>query len=205
MVNIDGVNKQMRYWVEDGPKGAIIPAVTGEQLAEQAVASIDLPNPVLGVITPKYTNHPEWAIYEPIWWVNAPLWLWIDNPSSWTSHTATATATGLTVTVTVVPWKLLYDMGDGETVACFTPGTRRNLDLDEPMQDESPTGCQHFYQQPNTKGDPDSRYWVTPKLVWTVNWQATDHQQGTFTISSQGEPYGIHVGTIHAVIKNWDN
>ena len=56
--------------------------------------------------------------------VGLPVWMWAQAPDSttWGPVTRTATAAGFTVTATAKVTKVVWAMGDGETVVCRSPG-----------------------------------------------------------------------------------
>ena len=56
--------------------------------------------------------------------VGLPVWMWAQHPDSttWGPVTRTATAAGFTVTATAKVTKVVWAMGDGETVVCRSPG-----------------------------------------------------------------------------------
>ncbi|MGI5190007.1 hypothetical protein ACQEVI_17840 [Promicromonospora sp. CA-289599] len=112
--------------------------------------------------------------------VGMPVWLWVEDPGESTTGpiTRSASAGGYTMTATARLDRIVWDMGDGTTVTCVSPGT--------PYEDrfgvaDSPD-CGHRYQK---QGDP---YTVTATSFWTVQWEGVG-QTGTipldFTRSTQ--------------------
>lgn len=88
-------------------------------------------------------------------------WMWADSPSetTWGPITASASAGGYTVTATAEVDRVVWDMGNGDTVACGrgTPWRSRYTN-NEPSPD-----CGYVYEQPG-------RYTITATSYWSVRW-----------------------------------
>ncbi len=88
-------------------------------------------------------------------------WMWADSPSdqTWGPITASASAGGYTVTATAEVDRVVWDMGNGDTVSCGkgTPW-RPRFTNNEPSPD-----CGYVYEQPG-------RYTITATSYWSVNW-----------------------------------
>ena len=100
------------FWAAAPP-----PAVNPSRLAREAVDSMNLVPPTVGA-TPRPTP-------EAVSLIGLPTWLWIDGADehSWGPITRTASAGGVTVTATAKVAKVVWDMGDGNTVTCTNKGT----------------------------------------------------------------------------------
>ena len=92
--------------------------VNPARLAREAVDSMNLVAPTVGA-------HPAARSAEAVSLIGLPTWLWIDSADehSWGPITRTATAGGVTVTATAKVTKVVWDMGDGNTVSCTNKGT----------------------------------------------------------------------------------
>ncbi len=106
--------------LDDPPPGFAAPPDPAE-LADRALASLDLLPPAIGIA-------PDPAVGPGL--VGLPIWLWVpadpdpnDDESTWGPLTATESERGVTVNLTAVVGKIVWDMGDGDTVTCTNPGT----------------------------------------------------------------------------------
>ena len=145
------LNPMPPFWVS----GAQPPAAGAVQLApvvvaEQAAKQLGLGSPTIEMAPPD--GSPQL--------VGVASWLWL-GPGSWRTVTASATAGPVTTTATATPSKVVWDMGDGDTVTCDGPGT--------PYSASAPnatTDCSYTWGQAGT-------YQVTATLYWSVTWTAT--------------------------------
>jgi hypothetical protein len=57
--------------------------------------------------------------------IGLPTWMWVNQPDAhtWGPITRSVSAGGVTATVTARVDRVVWDMGDGATVTCATPGT----------------------------------------------------------------------------------
>jgi len=132
------------------------PPTPGE-LAEEAVQQTPLPRPIAGM-------SPAPPIPQ---LVNLPVFLWID-PVQWVPQTASASAGGVTSTVTAVPLRVVWDMGDGESVTCDGPGVPYVPGVADELQ---PSDCQHTYRRSSARA-ADETFTVTTTMEWDVTWVA---------------------------------
>jgi hypothetical protein len=111
--------------------------------------------------------------------VGVPVWLWTAvTPTTWGPETASATAGAVTVTATATVSEIDWDMGDGTTVKCTTPGTPFESRGDALLK--SPD-CGHVYTA--TSGNqPNGRYQVTATSTWRVPWRGGG-QAGVLTVT----------------------
>ncbi|MFJ1549770.1 hypothetical protein [Streptomyces sp. NPDC088246] len=87
------------------------------------------------------------------------------SPTTYAPNTATATTGGVTVTATAKVTTIRWDMGDGTTVTCHSPGTPYDA-----FRGKSPSPtCGHLYQK-TSHGHPDERYQGTVTATLTVTW-----------------------------------
>ncbi|GAA2349565.1 ATP/GTP-binding protein [Streptomyces kunmingensis] len=155
----------------DGPTSALsgpvavnaVPAVDPTLVAAQAVNKMKLTGPK--VASPRAN-----AKYV----VGVPMWMWVTpSASTFGPNSARASAGGVTVTARAKVSRIVWHMGDGETVTCNGPGTpfkntRKGI--------ESPD-CGHVYQQPSTQ-EPGRKYHLTATAYWAVTWQASTGEAG---------------------------
>ncbi|MFD4955305.1 ATP/GTP-binding protein [Streptomyces sp. NPDC058451] len=133
-----------------------VPQVDPRELAQRAVDSMTLLGP--DIASPraagKYT-------------VGVPMWMWVNqSATTYGPNTASATAGGITVTATAEVSKIVWQMGDGASVTCNSPGTP--YQASEGMA-QSPT-CGHVYSK-TSAGTQNSKYPVTATSTWTIDWQ----------------------------------
>lgn len=132
-----------------------------EQLALRAVSQMDL-NPIdIGIVPEEGPDR--------VGIVGMPQWMWVNEPAPNTfgpiSMTATAGTASVTATANVD--KVVWDMGDGNTVTCTGPGTVYEDRFD--IMDSPDCGYRYTKQ---------GEYEVTATSYWTVQWEGMD-QRGT--------------------------
>ncbi|MEU7205413.1 ATP/GTP-binding protein [Streptomyces sp. NPDC045470] len=152
-----GVNRMV--WAADPPEGGGAPAVDPAVLAQQAVDKMLLRGAQIG-ITPKPGGKGV---------VGMPVYLWTaTGPETYGPNTASASAGGITVTATAKVSKIVWQMGDGTTVTCTTPGTPYRPEFGKrPSPD-----CGHRYRVPSVT-TPSGRFHVTATSTWAIDWQVT--------------------------------
>ena len=137
-------------WLAQPPAGA---PPDPRVLAQQAVATMNLKAVSIGIV-------PE---PEPgsVGLVGMPVWMWDADPgpSTWGPITKSASAGGYTVTATAKATKVVWSMGDGEVVACRTPGTPYK---DSFGKQDSPD-CGYTYTRQGV-------YRVWARSYWAVHW-----------------------------------
>lgn len=96
-------------------------------------------------------------------YVGIPIWMWVNDPTPLTygPYSQTATLGGVTITATAEVTSILWNMGDGRTVACANPGTRYQVNFG---LTDSPN-CGYRYSTMS-----NGRYNVTATSQWSVNW-----------------------------------
>lgn len=127
--------------------------------------------------------------------VHVSSWLWIDD-AVWRTHSRSASAGGVTTTVTATPQRVVWDLGNGDTVVCDGPGTP--YDATQPASDQS-TDCSYTYAH-SSAGRPDDAYQVTATIEWAVDWSVAGASGGgplpaLFTTS----PVSVRVGEMQAL------
>ena len=174
------------------PKEGTDPVTT----VRTAIATLDLQPPTIGIGAYIYDNDHTYGLS---WWVGAPMWLWIDTDDSrqWGDHTLTASLDEHSITATITPHDITYDTGDGATTTCHNKGTPRPWNPRSPLNQHSPSNCEHTYQHTNTLGDPHSRYTITATVTWNITWRTTDHQSGSFTMTTTStDNPTVHIGQL---------
>ncbi len=126
-------------------------------LAEQAIGSLVMRAPDIRMAPPPGSSSGL---------VGLPVWMWTERGEQVTGPTeASASAGGVTVTAIGQVSRIVWDMGDGTTVACgagtpYRPGT----------SGESPD-CGHVYARASGRHVPAGGPWpITATSTWTITW-----------------------------------
>lgn len=90
------------------------PQVTIFQVIQMAMAKIQLPAPDMG--SAPCTDAGCKGT------VGAPAWFWLEG-DQWKTYSDSASAGGLTVSVSAKPSKVVWSLGDGQSVTCTSAGT----------------------------------------------------------------------------------
>jgi hypothetical protein len=107
--------------------------------------------------------------------------MWVSNPQPLTygPYSQTATLGGVTITATAKVSSILWNMGDGHTVACGNAGTPFEVAYGAVP---SPT-CGYKYSQ-TSNNQAGGRYTITATSQWTVTWSGGG-QNGTIPLTAQ--------------------
>lgn len=124
------------------------------QLAQQAYSQIRLAKPTIGTAPCRDAGC--------MGAVGVPVWLWTQP---WTPQTATAAAGGISVTVTASISNMVWNMGDGTTITCTSPGTAFN----ESMGFRDSPDCGYRYQH-TSRAEPGGKYPISATANWDVRW-----------------------------------
>jgi hypothetical protein len=100
--------------------------------------------------------------------VNLPTFLWID-PAQWRPQTASASAGGVTSTVTATPERVVWDMGQGDSVTCNGPGAPYVPSLPD---DAQPSDCKFSYPASSARTN-DKTFTVRATIEYHVTWTAS--------------------------------
>jgi hypothetical protein len=179
---------QSMVFLPTPPPGFGGPGVSPQQLARRAVKLLQLKPPPIGIV-------PE-AKPGSIGLVGMPVWMWTSRtPDTWGPKTVTASVPGLAVTATAKADRVVWRMGDGQTVTCLTPGTPYE---DRYGKTDSPD-CGYRYTRTSVR-QPGHAYTVAATTYWTVDW-AGGGETGTidldFTASTQ-----IRVGELQVLVTH---
>jgi hypothetical protein len=134
-------------WVSDATQAAA--QIDPADVAQQAVRQLAFGSPSIEMAPPD--GSPQL--------VSVPTWLWLD-PGTWQTLTATANAGTVTATATATPAKVVWDMGDGDSVTCDGPGTPYSA-----SDPNATTDCSYTWPQAGS-------YTVTATVFWSVTWTA---------------------------------
>ncbi len=139
-------------WAAAPPKANVDPA----ELAQQAVDEMVLRGPDIG-ITPRPGGKGV---------VGMPVYMWTQKgPETYGPNVASASTGGITVTATAKVSKIVWTMGDGNSVTCTTAGTPYRAEFGKTPSPD----CGYRYTQPSSS-QPSGKYHVTARSTWTVDW-----------------------------------
>ncbi|WP_430786855.1 hypothetical protein [Actinoplanes sp. G11-F43] len=127
-----------------------------EELARRALATITLKGADIGMAP---QQNGAGLVYLPVW-----MWTTV-TPNTWGPIGASASDSGLTVTITAKAERIVWDMGDGHSVTCTSPGTKFTAGNGGK---QSPT-CGYTYAKPS-RDRAGGKYRVTATTFWRVDW-----------------------------------
>lgn len=177
--------------VPTGRGGASKPAAPAPvALAPVDVAYVALARLKLHAAEPMVGPSPsdnEWKMAA----VGYPLWLWAEG----SAHPAPVSdsVAGLYVSLEAKLSKVVFDMGDGNTVTCHGTGTKWGPWV-RPGQ-ASPT-CGYTYTKPSL---PKGEYTITATTHWSVAWDVTG-QTGEIPFV-QSATTSIPVGELQVLVR----
>ncbi|AVT40200.1 hypothetical protein [Plantactinospora sp. BB1] len=99
--------------------------------------------------------------------VGVPVWL--HDASSWEDERQTATEGGVTVWIEAIPTKIVWRMGNGETVECGSAGIPFEAGTHDPRQ-PPPAACAYPGYPRSSGTEPGGRYEITAVKHWRVPW-----------------------------------
>lgn len=127
--------------------------------------------------------------------VGTPVWLWlVPDDNTYASEakplTVTASVPGMTVTAKVWSTGVQWNLGDGTSLTCDSPGTPYTVGLRV-----SSSSCEHTYSQPSLTANggkaieqslvPGGAYALSALVTWTVGWTSSTGQAGHFAMDAQ--------------------
>jgi hypothetical protein len=163
-----------------------IPQASPLTAARQALAQLTLPQAAIRMAPD--SGHEQL--------VGARTWLWVD-PSSWHAFSATAALGSVAATATAQPTRVVWDMGDGESVACAGPGTPYDPARAEGAQS---TDCSYVWPR-SSAAQPSETFAVTATVYWEVAWTARGTVGGgnLGTVTSPPARVAVRVAEAQAV------
>jgi hypothetical protein len=99
--------------------------------------------------------------------VGARTWLWVD-PSIWHAFSATAAVGPVAATATAQPMKVVWSMGNAQSVTCDGPGAP--YDASRPDSAQS-TDCAYVWPSSSAR-QSGGAFAVTATVYWQVSWTA---------------------------------
>lgn len=171
-------------WLAGPPVGP--PVVDPEAVAEAILDGMGL-EPVQIGMAPK----PLEQVGDSIGLVGAPAWMWVENPgpTTWGPITDSGSEGGVTVTVTAQVDDIVWDMGDGASVTCDSPGDAYSQSLGVR---ESPS-CGHTYER-TSRDQAGQAYPVTATTNWSAEWEASTGASGTLDVDPLSSSVQVRIG-----------
>lgn len=172
-------------WFANPPAGYGGAAPTPAELAQQAIATMRLEGPAIGMAPAQGKTGL----------VGLPVWLWTAvTATTWGPATASASVPGLTVTATARAKRIVWDMGDGHTVTCTNPGTPYRISKGNA---QSPT-CGYVYTR-SSASQPDHAFTVTATTTWTVTWTGGG-ESGALTVT-RSSIARVRIGELQVLVS----
>ncbi|WP_432049919.1 hypothetical protein [Verrucosispora sp. NA02020] len=161
-----GIPSEALEWSPDPPSG-ILPSY--QELAQRAIAQMNLDGPNIGI-----APHTAGTGL-----VGLPIWLWNRvSPSTWGPVTRTAAVPGRSVTATAQAQKIVWNMGDGNSVTCTKPGTPYQPSYGNKRSPDCGTdGYRH-----SSSTQAGGRYTVTATTSWLITWNGGGGNTGSQSI-----------------------
>lgn len=146
------------FWSNTPPPG--INTLTPAQAAQRLIATFQIQGVNIGFA-------PDPTIAGSKSYVGVPIWMWVRDPTPLTygPYSQTATLGGVTITATAKVTSILWNMGDGKTVACGSAGTEFKVAYGAV---NSPT-CGYRYST-TSENQPGGKYTVKATSQWAVTW-----------------------------------
>ncbi|MEV4506706.1 ATP-binding protein [Streptomyces klenkii] len=161
------------------PPGAAPRMPTAAELAQQAFSKMKLESPKVGSAPPPGSKGL----------IGMPVWMWVEKSDTrWGPQTTTASAGGLSVTVTAKVTGIDWNMGDGQSVHCATPGTP----YDPSVGKKDSPDCGYRYTK-------IGEYQITATTTWVVTWTATNGETGTLPNQTRSAQTTARVGELQVV------
>ncbi len=172
-------------WLPGPPDGGLTP----EAAAQAVVRRMDLRAADIGIVPEDKPGS--------IGAVGAPVYMWTTpGPATFGPQVLTGSAGGVTITATAKVDRIVWQMGDGTSVTCRTPGT---VYKDRYGFNDSPD-CGHRYTQTSV-GKPNNAYPVSATSYWVVNWTGPGGSSGRITLDLVSST-NIVVGELQALVTS---
>ena len=155
-----------------------VTTVSIDEVVARAKAKIQLPKPKIG--SAPCTDAGCKGT------VGVPTWFWLDG-NEWQPRSDTASAGGHSVTVTAKPSKVVWHLGDGQSVTCTGPGTKYVESMGWATSPDC--GLPNGYKKTGT-------YTVTADLTYDVTVSGDANETETVTRSSSEDVTVREVQTV---------
>lgn len=126
--------------------------------------------------------------------VQLPTWMWVED-RAWKTHTARAEAGRAWAEARAVPTRVIWNMGNGDTVVCNGPG--KPYDTHRPGDAQS-SNCTYTYET-SSAGRPHDRYTVSATVVYRVTWKGSNGSGGSLGEIHKTSSTPVRVAEIQAL------
>ncbi|WP_166345708.1 hypothetical protein [Phytoactinopolyspora limicola] len=170
-------------WLPDGPGG---PPVDPAVLAREILDDMDLQPIEIGMAPATLSQNPG-----SMGLVGAPVWMWAVDPSpqTWGPLEESGSEQGVTVTVVAEVEHAEWDMGDGGSTTCSTPGQPYH----EAMGVRDSPDCGYLYTR-TSRDESDQAYTVTATTMWAASWEASTGESGTLDVDPLTSSASVRIG-----------
>jgi hypothetical protein len=175
------------FWAPTAPDAQVNVTVSPAQLAQQALAELRIPKPVIR----RSPDRSATVAGAPVTWVNMWTWVWTE-PASWRQLSKTASLGPVWATVTVKPTALVFEPGlGGAPVSC--PGPGRAWTPADGDSRPARGGCGYVYRSVSAG--------VTASLAirWAVSWTGSGGASGQLPVMTTRVSDRFAVEQIQAV------
>ncbi|NDL60203.1 hypothetical protein [Phytoactinopolyspora mesophila] len=172
-------------WLAETPIGEA-PRRDPAEIAREILDDMDLQPIEIGMAPATLSQNPG-----SMGLVGAPVWMWAVDPSpqTWGPLEESGSEQGVTVTVVAEVEHVEWDMGDGGSKTCGTPGQPYN----EAMGVRDSPDCGYLYTR--TSGDQsDQAYTVTASTMWAASWEASTGESGTLDVDPLTSSASVRIG-----------
>jgi len=174
-----------QLWLPQAPGNTVSP----EEAAQAVVRRMDLRAADIGIVPEDKPGS--------IGAVGAPVYMWTKSkPTTFGPQVLTGAEGGVTITATANVDRIVWNMGDGNTVTCRTPGT---VYEDRYGFDMSPD-CGYRYRH-TSAGKPGNAYPIVATSYWVVDWTGPGGSSGTITLDLESRT-SIVIGELQALVTN---
>ncbi|TDE02202.1 hypothetical protein [Jiangella asiatica] len=172
-------------WLAEAP-GTEQPVIDPEAVAQGILDSMPREPVEIGLAPTPLEQNPD-----SIGLVGAPVWMWVADPetTTWGPLEESVTVGGVTVTVTTTVEQVQWDMGDGGSITCGTPG--REYRVAYGVRD-SPD-CGYRYEH-TSRDQPGTAYRVSATSTWTATWTATTGASGALDAEPLTSTVQVRIG-----------
>ncbi|GAA3744033.1 hypothetical protein GCM10022225_29570 [Plantactinospora mayteni] len=116
--------------------------------------------------------------------VGVPVWL--HDASSWATIRKTDTEGGVTVWIEAIPTKIVWRMGNGETLECTRAGIPFKAGTHDPRRPPA-EACAYAGYPRASSTKPGGRYEITAVKHWTVPWGSSTGEGDEDALSTSRE------------------
>ena len=180
---LNGNFRTGQLWLLGTPATTVSP----QEVAQAVVRRMDLRAADIGIVPQDKPGS--------IGAVGAPVFMWTTpGPTTFGPQVLTASQGGVSITATAKVDRIVWDMGDSNSVTCRTPGT---VYQDSFGFGDSPD-CGYRYRR-TSAGKPNNAYPIAATSYWVVDWTGPGGSAGQITLDLVART-NIVVGELQALV-----